>query len=316
VKLAPRTEEPLGLVKMIGVDKELESRARVVLARFGIGPEQRIAHAGESGVYELDDERVLRVPKTDLDYYLRRDELCAELSSFGLPFALPQLLDSGHVDDVPYTIEARIAGRSLDLMLPELDNERRERALGAYADAALALGTVPLERPWFGELLRNDTLRRPSWAEYLLARAEVQLARAEQHLRRRVPDLGRVWEAFGDGVSRLGDVGSGLAHGDYFPGNVMIDEDLAITGVLDFGFSTVIGDPRLDLVGASAFLEVDQPWSSPDDARVVYEHLLASSPSLSDVSQLYRLYYSIYFAFTHEFGLSLYDWCERVLREV
>ncbi len=285
-----------------------------VLGRYGIGPERLLAHAGESSVYWLDDERVLRIIKSDVEYYLRRDGFCGELSALGLPFAVPRLLDHGRVGEVAYAVEARIRGRSLDRMLPELHGRRRERALVAFADAALVLGTIVIKRPWWGELLNEPAIRSNSWPDYLLARASLQFDRALDRLRRDVPGIDRVYDAFRVQALALPEVQPGLAHGDFFPGNVMIDDDLMITGVLDFGFSTVTGDSRMDLVGASSFLEVDLPWRIEADARLVREYLAGRSPGLANVLSLYRTYYAIYFAFTYEFGLSLYDWCVRTLR--
>ena len=46
---------------------------------------------------------------------------------------------------------------------------------------------------------------------------------------------------------------AGLVHLDYFPGNVMAEEN-RVTGVLDFGYATIIGDPRFTPVLAAIYL--------------------------------------------------------------
>ncbi len=232
-----------------------------------------------------------------------------------VPFALPELLDHGTVEGVPYTIERRIPGRSLDLVRPELDPPRRDSALVAYADAAIALQSVAIEQPWIGEFLTDEKVRVGSWPEYLVTRATIQFERAAAHLRSEVPGVDDVFESFRTETAAVDGVRMGLVHGDYFPGNVMISDDLEITGVIDFGFSTLVGDPRLDLVGAICFVEVDRAWSTPDDAVVVRNHLERRAPALLEVFDLYRTYNALYWGFTHEFGLSIYDWCIRVLRD-
>jgi aminoglycoside phosphotransferase (APT) family kinase protein len=45
-------------------------------------------------------------------------------------------------------------------------------------------------------------------------------------------------------------------HGDYFPGDVIVDESAAVDGVVDFASLTVAGDPAMDIVGALVFLDI------------------------------------------------------------
>ena len=57
-------------------------------------------------------------------------------------------------------------------------------------------------------------------------------------------------------------------HGDYFPGNVLLDDSLAVSGLVDFSIWTVIGDPAIDLAGAAIFLEMIEEASAEDIAGV------------------------------------------------
>lgn len=262
-------------------------------------------------MYALDDARILRIVKTEpLDYYERRAAFSDEIA--GLPFAIPRLLDSGTVGACSYTIEERIPGRSLDVVLPTLEGARREQALLSYADASLALGRADFDRPWFGEVLARDW-QRDTWPEYLIARAATQYERAGSRLRDDAPGADERYRWFIDTVSSLGAIPSGLVHGDFFPANVMVDDDLNVTAAIDFGFSTLHGDVRMDPIGAVGFLEVERPWNRPGDAATVEAYLLDQEPSLAEVADLYRTYYAIFFAFTHEFHLPLYNWCAAVL---
>ena len=46
-----------------------------------------------------------------------------------------------------------------------------------------------------------------------------------------------------------------LVHGDFFPGNVLVDDAHNVTAVIDWSEYCVIGDPILDLSGALTVLE-------------------------------------------------------------
>ncbi|MEX2394119.1 MAG: aminoglycoside phosphotransferase family protein, partial [Actinomycetota bacterium] len=295
-----------------------------VLERFGLTDRDMIALTGESTVYVLDDERVLRLrhaerrtrgddPHGFVDYQLRRAALCNELPP--LSFQVPRLLDHGEVAGEPYTVEARIPGQSLDLVLRKLSGERRVKALVAYADAAREIASIEMDRKWYGELMLADEMRFKKWRDYLLARTESQVLRARPRLVADGIPIEDIVEDFGKRTKAIAHVKHGLVHGDFFPGNVLVSKDLRVTGVIDFGFSTLVGDPRMDMVGASCFLEVSREFSTPQDAHVVRSYLRAKAGIKDDIYALYRTYYALYFAFTHEFGLKLYDWCLETLRE-
>ncbi len=115
----------------------------------------------------------------------------------------------------------------------------------------------------------------------------------------------RVLEGFGE---------KRLVHGDYFPGNVFIDNDMTICGVGDFGYSTVVGDPRMDLAGAVVFLEVVTGYQ-PDDTPFLMQTVEERhGTGMTRWIDFYRLYYSFYFSRCKSDDSPTYDWCIRNLR--
>jgi aminoglycoside phosphotransferase (APT) family kinase protein len=91
----------------------------------------------------------------------------------------------------------------------------------------------------------------------------------------------------------VGDVEPALVHGDYFPGNVMMDDDLSVSGVIDWSFLTQSGDPRMDAAAAVLFLEIERPWCTEADARLVENYLSSRTPELAKVLPVYRVFYAI-----------------------
>ena len=57
-----------------------------------------------------------------------------------------------------------------------------------------------------------------------------------------------------------------LIHGDFFPGNLLVDDTYAITALLDFGLLTMYGDPHGGAVARSVRCQIaherGQAWRS------------------------------------------------------
>ena len=129
-----------------------------------------------------------------------------------------------------------------------------------------------------------------------------------------VPHLDQLLERFHMGLKKLEPMTSkSLVHGDYFPGNVFIDESNTVYGVGDFGYSTLVGDPRMDLVGAIVFLELVQGYQ-PTDIALLLEHVhRLGLPVDEEILELYQTYYALYFSGCKEDDPHTYAWCVKYL---
>lgn len=106
-----------------------------------------------------------------------------------------------------------------------------------------------------------------------------------------------------------------LVHGDWFPGNVLVGEDLQVTAAIDLGWLTVVGDASHDVRSAVAFFEV-RPWLQPGDADVLFaaatRHL---GPDAAEQVARTRRFEQARFAFVAE-DEHLHRWCLTGLRSV
>ncbi len=289
-----------------------------VLQRFSLSQDDLIGFGGESRVYALDDERVLRVYERGADrgYVNRLRAFYERLSRHDLPFEIPVVIEVATHGDLLYSIEKRIQGSRMSDFLKTATSEARTRSLVSYVETANRIQEAPFDHDEFGELLASKPLRRPAWPEYLAARARFSLSRGEPDLARDVPGLADVvsgWEASLDSVA---DVTSpSLVHGDYYPGNVMVDDRGQVIAVIDFSPMSVAGDPRLDLLCALIFIEVDDGYQ-PSDSETV-RGLLADThgEDMLSLENVYRTYYSLYFSPVKNSDAKLYAWCVANLTE-
>jgi hypothetical protein len=271
-----------------------------VLQHFGITPAALLGKGGESTVYALDPTRVLRIyaPGASLDYIQARANFYAQLAAHHPPFAIPRILDHGIVDQYRYTIDQRMRG------------------LTSYLDLSAQIGTIEFPDAPFGEmLLPHQPLQRDTWPQFLCDRVQQTLDTSRSDLEQDVPQLDRLLAEFRARVLQVLSLETkALVHGDYFPGNVFIDDTLTIYGVGDFGYSTLVGDPRMDVAGAVIFLEVVSGYQEAD-TQLLLQHLQAQSGAFSlEVIDLYRLYYSLYFSFCKDSDPALYAWCIQNLK--
>lgn len=284
-----------------------------VLAHFRIGADRLLGRGGQSQVFWLDDARVLRVPHGEIPHpaQLARtrtiNTFLANARSADLPFALPLQLSHGELGGRPWTIEQRIPGRSLDQVLASLPaGPDRTTALQSYASAVAHLRDVPLP-PGRGYGGFWDV--QPTWADALVARVKSSVALGGPQLAVDVPNVAAVAARWGEDIRTLPVGPPAFVHGDYFPGNVMVGDDLQVTGVIDIGELSLFGDPRLDVAGALGFLSIRD--HEPDDQRIVAE-VLRPEPL---PTRLYLRFYALLFCFTEVISPASYAWCVNILQE-
>lgn len=289
-----------------------------VLRHFGVTSADRIGHGGDAMVYALSGDRVLRVLHSPTSPIARIASFYDELSGQDPGFALPRVLEHGEIDGTSYSIDRLIPGRPLIDILPELAGDRRRAALDSYLDAADAIGRLRIERPLYGEILADPPLQRSTWTEFLLDRADAALAKSSGRIAADVAEFDDVVAAVRQRIAVLpADGERRLVHGDYFPGNVMIGDDLAVSGVLDFGTLTVMGDTAMDVVSAIIFIEVVPAGNADDAAYLTTRAVRRRRSGFVDLLRAYRAYYALRLApYAEADDPRLYAWCVRSLSAV
>ena len=277
---------------------------------------RRIGHGGEAVVYELTGGRALRV-------YHRAPHGRATLAAFyreiareHATFAVPEVIEQGEDDGLCYSVDRLIAGRPLHELLRELSGDDRARALASYADAVFEIAGLPCQREGYGEFLRDgDAITAASWPAYLRVRMQASLDESSAWLRSDVPALHATVRELTERIEAMPPRPKALVHGDYFPGNVLMGDDLRVSGVIDFGPLTVMGDAWMDAASALIFLEVTRPGYTPADTDFVQARLVERLGAyFLDAAETYRAWYAIRFSPYRDDDANLYAWCVRSLR--
>lgn len=102
-----------------------------------------------------------------------------------------------------------------------------------------------------------------------------------------------------------------LVHGDFFPSNLLVDDQNHISALLDFGWMTLHGDPRYDLATGWVFFDLYDELKRNVRARL--GPVVRAVVSEGEMGILYRyiLLYSIFTAnvYAYEGGERHYQWC-------
>ena len=262
-----------------------------ILEDFGLTPAHLIGEGGESLVYALGTDHILRLPKGrpfDARGRIRLKGFLDEIAG-RLPFQTPTVEEAGAHG--AYTVERRLAGRPMAEFLKTAGDDARDHAFRNYVAAIDAFSTLSFDDRPYGHIMAAEPVTANDWRTF----AWESLARFRSINRVAIAhDVGDPYRLFDKAADMIDALPhrppKALVHGDYFPGNVLLGPDLSIAAVIDFGPFTVIGDATLDLAVSYLTLELIDV-SSADDARFVRELVLERhGAEIAPALRFYRAY--------------------------
>jgi len=292
-----------------------------LLARFGTGRDQLLGSGGESEVFALDHERVLRLYRGG---HKAPQHTAAQLRSLydgwrgiDIGIELPMIMDMGEHNGRLYTVDRSFSGRNYSTWLRHADMAQRRPALISFLDATERLQQLPSPVPGFARLIGDGAPGQFATLGELLTRmlwGPLQTSRAR--LERDVPGVSDVWNRLHAELAQR-SVAPALVHGDVCPPNAYISQGAqgpVVTGIGDFSPHTLNADPLMDVAGAVIFLELEPYADAPADAA--WLEAVAVERHGRDIVgwiDVYRRYYGFYFSNAYEVDPSLYAWCLRQL---
>jgi putative membrane protein len=292
-----------------------------LLAAFGTSRDQLLGSGGESEVFAIDHERVLRLYRSRHEAPRRTAAqlqiLYQSWAGSDIGLELPMILESGERNGRFFTVDRRLSGRNFSGWLQHADMAQRRPALIGFLDATERLQQLPSPVPGFARLIGEDAPQPfGTLVELLSSMLKGPLQSSRTQLERDIPDVAEVWNRlYGELAQR--SVLPAIVHGDVCPPNAYLSqgpEGPVVTGIGDFSPHTVHADPLMDVAGALIFLELEPYADAAADAAwleaVAVERHGREIVRWIDV---YRRFYGFYFSNAYAFDPHLYAWCLRQL---
>ena len=257
--------------KLISADER-----RQVLADFGVRTGGLLATGTEAEVYALGESTILKLyAGAGRQAHLETlKKLYENLDPSPSSLELPQIQQIVPYEDLIAVIETRLEGVPLDNLLLGLQGEALERAETLYLDAAWKLkDIVILEQPetylLFDEERLSDT-SQGSFESFYAGFLAHKLERVGRFFESLDPSFGDKSSALVAAICKAPPAPLALVHGDFFPGNLLVDQELTrANGVIDFGSFTLFGNYLLDIAGAFGFYKMYDP-----DRKRIREQML------------------------------------------
>lgn len=305
------------LLAGIRVAAPMDAARNRILEKYHVSPDARLSSGMEAEVYTYGPDAVLKLyPGTaSLAELLILQGFYDSLDRQAVPYALPRIHSAAQEEHFLVTIEERLAGIRMSEVLPALAADQLDVMMQRYLTAALAVSNLrappALDRY---KLFDPDCISyrtNGDWHQYLARYVTHELAQVSGYLNRDVPQFAAKMGQLRAVLDQPYRGDYRLIHGDFFPGNLLVNDEHQITALLDFGLLTMVGDYLFDVATGWVFFDMYDELKAKACDR--YLAMLLDKLGGNVRGKLYRyvLIYSILSANTYSSNCTdgHYHWC-------
>ncbi len=304
---------------MTSLNQAGRSPLEILQNNFNISKASFLAKGMESSVFDIGNNRVAKLYKKEPhtpDFH-KLSNFYHTLDTSKVTFSVPQILDVQEEDEYILVIEAKYTGRALTVAaLQTLSIQELKDFVLNYTETLCSVRRLKSDSIAEAETFTGES-------QFFSSDAADWRVLVLQSLESKENVAGKAFSE--DVVAYYGKyhhlraffqthtfTKAEIIHGDFFPGNLLVDNKGAIKYVLDFGTLTTKGDYLFDLATGWQFIDMYGEITKIDLKKLVYDSI---SNRLSSEEQnalrAYILFYSLisFNMYSHSRKDGHYLWC-------
>ncbi len=271
----------------------------------------------EAEVYAIDSYTVLKIysDTIQLDYLTELQRFYASLDQTAVSYSLPDIQSVIVEGDIFMSIERTLPGTPMSEILPMLSQEQMDKMMETYITAALELTNIQIpsdfERYKLFDTESVSLRENGDWHHFLTRYLAQKLSQVSFYLEKDVTNFAFKIQQLYRILAQPYTGNHHLIHGDFFPGNILIQEMYHATALLDFGLWTMYGDHLFDIATGWVFFDMYDELKSNLRDRFLAMVLGKLGEKIRGRIYRYVLLYSILSANTYssECNDGHYQWC-------
>jgi len=241
---------------------------------IGKPPRSHLASGMEGHVFDIGDGEVAKV------WHSKQREEVTQLKAFydvlvdlNLPFDTPLITEVHCSEDGVVSVERALRGTPMNAFVTGEEELPPPFATDAVKFVLTALRKRPVHnaRSTLPILGVAPTAGHHRPIVHLLDIASRNVERYGDQLRRAVRDFDRLYESIVREVRQFPDAGPHVVHGDLCPPNILLDADLKVSAVIDWGFLSHFGDSLFDASIACGIYNMYGTYHRENDDFLVSE---------------------------------------------
>lgn len=293
----------------------------IILDKYNVTKSDFFGSGMEAEVYAYDNNKVLKL-YNDMSDTNKQNTLkifYSNLNSSSLSYELPFIFDTFVENDILVTIEKRIEGSNLQSVFSDLNYNEQNKMMETYLNANIELKSVKTKYNLEGFTLFNDNqvslLKINNWFDLLKEIIFRKQKELEPYFKKDVVNYDAKVNRLVENLS-LGYEGEySLIHGDFYPGNLMVNKSGMVTGLIDFGLMTMYGDNLFDIAIGWVCFDMYNEFNANIYERYLNIIISTLGEDVRKRLYFYVLIYSFISAnfYSHNCKDGHYQWCVKNL---
>jgi fructosamine-3-kinase len=293
----------------------------IILDKFNVSKSDFLGLGMEARVYAYDNNKVLKLynDMSDSNKQIILKGFYSKIDSSSLSYELPYIYDTYEENGILVTIEKRIEGSNMQSMLSEMNYNEQNKTMETYLNANIELKSVKVNSNLEGFTLFNDNqislLKINSWFDLLKEIIFSKQKELKSYFERDIVHYDAKVNQLVEILSFGYEGEYSLIHGDFYPGNLIINKSGKVTGLIDFGLMTMYGDNLFDIAIGWVCFDMYDELNANLYERYLNIIILTLGEDVRKRLYFYVLIYSLISAnfYSHNCEDGHYQWCVKNL---